>query len=105
MDEDTLPLAGTTFPVQPTELLGKLVYDVDGEKLGRVVGVQPVDGPVRRFEVELTAREARELGARNLLLDAGAIVATDNEVTLNDTAVELLHPELRREGILPPGTD
>ena len=76
-------------------LVGDRVYDVNGRRIGRVAGVHP---ETASFDVELNGRAARTLHARGRFVRIpfrDVVDADDHDVTLDEEARFLVHPELR----------
>ncbi len=89
----------------PKSVVGTRVYDVNGERLGRVAEVDPVR---RELKVEIAPREALRIDAPSAYARIAfdeIVDADENEVTLREEARSLVHPERRVIEPEPESTD
>lgn len=79
----------------PSELIAKLVYDVNGHRLGRVTRCMEKDGRLTSFDVALDRKAMRDFDAEAevLRLPSTLILATDFQVSLAEDGAHLVHPE------------
>lgn len=94
---------GPVIPLRPDDVLDKLVYDVNGRLLGHVSLAREVNEQMLSFDVELSPKAQRAFHARHPVatVPADLVVDSENEISLNEDGLYLVHPELTPPAMVP----